>query len=341
MNLPDLHAIEKAHERIRSSIHRTPLLSSEWLGARRSARLYLKAESLQRAGAFKFRGALNALLSMRERGELGPAGVLTYSSGNHGQAVALAARILGVPCCVVVPEDINPVKRTAILAQGGEVVPRGLTSADRHHAAIEIARERGFVILPPYDHPDVIAGQGTVALEALAERPELDALLVPVGGGGLIAGIAIAARALKPSIRVIAVEPEGADDTAQSLRAGRRVEIAPPATVADGLRALSPGELTFSAIQRHVDEVWLASDEQILEAQWLLLERSKLLVEPSGAVPLAAFLARETAWGEQSVALVISGGNADIEGQLLKTRRGQEALAASREPPRPGEGDRR
>lgn len=242
---PDFEAVLAARERIAPFVHRTPLLTSRHLGAVHGARILLKAENLQRAGAFKIRGALNALLAARERGEMPPAGAVAYSSGNHGQAVALAAGIVGVRATIVVPEDILPAKRAAIEGYGAEVIPCGRTSEDRRIGALEI----------------------------LEDAPELDAILVPVGGGGLISGISIVAKALRPGLRVVGAEPERGNDFQLSLAAGRRVSVPPPETIADGLRAVVPGELTFPIVQRLVDEIWTASDASIRETQRALLER--------------------------------------------------------------------
>lgn len=272
----------------------------------------MKAENLQRAGAFKIRGALNALIAAKARGELGAAGALAYSSGNHGQAVALAARTLGIRAAVVVPEDILPLKRAAIEGYGAEVILCGRTSEERRVRALEIARERGAYIVPPYDHPDVIAGQGTVGLEILEDMPDLDAIIVPVGGGGLISGICLAAKSLLPEIQIIGVEPETGNDFQLSLAAGRRVSIPPPATIADGLRAVIPGELTFPIVQRFAECLWTASDAAIREAQRVLLERAKLLVEPSGAAAAGGYLERGVCLASKKVAIVLSGGNADV-----------------------------
>ena len=312
LQLPDLPEVRAARDRIREHVHRTPLLSSRSLGEAHGARLHLKAENLQRGGAFKIRGALNAVLKARERGDIGPEGVITYSSGNHGQAVALAAQIVGVPGTVFVPEDIAAVKRAAIEEYGARVVPCGLTSVDRQKGAEELAGRTGAFIVPPYDHPDIIAGQGTTALEIVEDLPDVEAILVPVGGGGLISGIAIAAKALKPGVRIIGVEPETANDMALSLAAGRKVSIPPSRTIADGLRALTPGDLTFEAARRCVDEIWCVDDESIVTAQERLLERTKLFVEPSGAAAVAAFLVHGERLRTRTVAVVLSGGNADV-----------------------------
>jgi len=311
--LPDIAAIRAARESVQPDIRRTPLLSAPWLGDALEAKVYLKAESLQLGGAFKIRGALNAVLRALRRGEVPSAGVITYSSGNHGQAVALAARMRGLRSTVVAPSDVRPVKRSAMESLGASVVTSGLTTDDRHREALRIAAETGACVIPPYDHPDVIAGQGTLALEVLEEMKELDDILVPVGGGGLLSGIAIAVKSLRPAVRVIGVEPEVANDFQLSLREGRIVSIPAPATMADGLRALSPGHLTFEAARRYVDEIWTVTEEGILAAQREILERSKLLVEPSGAVAVAACMERADALRGRSVALVLSGGNTTLQ----------------------------
>ncbi len=311
-SLPDLEAIRGAATRLRGLIHRTPLLSSRSLGEIHGVEVYLKPENLQRAGAFKIRGALNALLLAKERGALGPSGVLTYSSGNHGQAVALAAKLLGVAALVVVPEDVTRVKRSAIEGYGASVVPCGTTSEDRHQGALRLAKETGAHIIPPYDHPDIIAGQGTIALEVLEDLPDVEAVILPVGGGGLIAGVSLGLKALRPGVQVIGAEPTTANDTALSLAAGVRVQGLPSRTIADGLRALAPGELTFEAIRRHVDRVLCVDDDEIRHAQRFLLERAKLLTEPSGAITTAVYQRFGSELRARKIVLVLSGGNTDL-----------------------------
>lgn len=310
--LPGIESIRIARERILPRIHRTPLLTSRSLDAVHGARVRLKAENLQKAGAFKIRGALNAMLRARSRGEIDQAGVITYSSGNHGQAVALAGMMLGCRVLVVAPEDIASVKRRAIEEYGGAVVTCGRSSEDRKTEALRIAAKTGAHIVPPYDDPDIIAGQGTLAIEILEEVGDLDAILVPVGGGGLISGIAIATKALRPRVRVIGVEPEGANDMQLSLAAGRRITISPPTTIADGLRVVTPGVLTFQAVQSFVDAIWTVGDEAIRSAQRFLLERAKLVVEPSGAVTVAAYRLGGAELRGKSIALVLSGGNLEL-----------------------------
>lgn len=306
----ELSDIQAAATTLAGVVHRTPVLRARGLDAMTGAALHFKAENLQRAGAFKIRGAYNKIsripAALRQRG------VISYSSGNHAQGVALGASLFGVPATIVVPEDIIPAKRDATAGYGARIVYCGRSSAERHTRALAIAAEEGLAIVPPYDDPDIIAGQGTVALEFLTDVPELDVLIVPIGGGGLMAGCAIAARALRPGIRIVGVEPEDGDDTRRSLESGHRVSIQTPRTIADGLRVVQPGEVTFPIIQSLVDEIVTVSDDEIRHAMRLLLERAKVLVEPSGAVGLAAILAHRTP-AQGRIGIVLSGGNVALE----------------------------
>ncbi len=304
-----LDDVRAAAERLRGVAHRTPVHTSRTLDALAGRELFLKCENFQRGGAFKFRGAYNAIsrLGADER----VAGVVAFSSGNHAQGVALAARILGVPAVICMPDDAPPVKLVATQGYGAEVVIYARASADREAFARTIAVERGMTLIPPYDHPQIMAGQGTAALELLEDVPDLDALLAPVGGGGLIGGCAVAACGLRPQIRVFGVETEGADDTRQSLERGERVSIPPPNTIADGIRTLAPGHLTFPIIQRHVEHVLVVSDDAVLATMRLLLLRLKLVVEPTGAVALAAALGGLLPAECGRVGVIISGGNLD------------------------------
>jgi threonine dehydratase len=299
-------AVHEAAERIAGAVHRTPVLRCRSLDAMAAAELHLKAECLQRAGSFKIRGAYNKIAQLPDAAR--SRGIISYSSGNHAQGVALAAALLSVPATIVVPEDIVPTKRAATLGYGARIVEAGTTSADRQARAEQLAREEGLTLVRPYDDPAIMAGQGTVALELLEQAPGLDALVVPIGGGGLCAGCAVWARTARPSIRIVGVEPEDADDTRRSLEAGERVTIAPPRTIADGLRAVVPGELTFPVVRQLVDDVVVVSDEQIRAAMRALLERAKLIVEPSGAASLAAVLHGQ-ARVRGRVGVVLSGGN--------------------------------
>jgi threonine dehydratase len=311
--IPRFEDVQGAAARLESVVHRTPVARSRQLDSRCGAHVWLKCENLQRAGAFKIRGAYNLMA------QLDPAvrarGVIAYSSGNHAQGVALAAEILDVPATVCVPETILPSKRAAAEAYGARLVEAGTTSEDRERRALALAAERGLTVVPPYDHPAIIAGQGTVALELLHDVDDLDVLVTPVGGGGLAAGCAITARALQPGLRLVGVEAEDANDTFLSLQAGHRVRIPPPRTIADGMRAIEPGELTFPILKSHLDEIVLVSDAEIRAAVWFLLERTKLLVEPTGAVGVAALLGgRIPAARGRRVGVVLSGGNLDRDG---------------------------
>jgi threonine dehydratase len=292
--------------------HRTPVVTSRTLGEG----IFLKPECLQRAGAFKFRGAYNKISSL-------PPGssVLAYSSGNHAQAVALAAQLLGSQATILMPEDAPAAKLAATLGYGAEVIAFDRYRDDREALGEALAAERGLELVRPYDDPLVMAGQGTAALELLADVPELDMLVVPVGGGGLIAGCATAAKALRPGIRVVGVEPEAGDDTRRSLAAGERVRIDVPRTIADGLQAATPGELTFDVNRQRVDEIVTVSDDEILDAMAFLFDRLKLVTEPSGAVGVAAVLSRRVE-PRGRVGVVISGGNVGVArfAELLGSR---------------------
>jgi len=305
--LIELADVERAARTLAGVAHRTPVLRSRTLDARTGARVHVKAECFQRGGAFKFRGAYTKLASLDT--ETLRRGVLAYSSGNHAQAVALAAALLGSRATIVMPADAPAAKLEATRGYGAEIVPYDRWRESREELGARLAAERGLTLVKPYDDPLVMAGQGTVALELLEQVPELDLLLVPVSGGGLIAGCATAAKALRAGIRVVGVEPQAGDDTARSLAAGRRLRIEVPRTIADGLQATEPGELTFEVNRRLVDEVVTVSDEEIVEAMVFLFDRLKLVAEPSGAVGLAALLHGKVEARSRSVGVVLSGGN--------------------------------
>jgi threonine dehydratase len=301
--------VRAAAARLAGTAHRTPVLTSRTLNAAAGAEVFVKCENFQRIGAFKFRGAYNAaaLLPADRRAK----GIAAYSSGNHAQAVALAARELGTGAVILMPEDAPRSKREATAGYGAEVVTYDRYTEDRTALGEALAADRGLALVPPYDHPDVIAGQGTAALELLEETGELDALVVPVGGGGLIAGSATAAKALHPAVRVIGVEPEASDDTLRSLAAGHRVTVPVPRTVADGQALATPGEITFAINRRLVDAIALVSDEEIAYAMRFAFERLKIVLEPSGATPLAALLAGRIEHPPRRIGLIASGGNID------------------------------
>jgi threo-3-hydroxy-L-aspartate ammonia-lyase len=303
--------VRRAAARLQGVAHRTPVLTSRTLDSLLGARVYLKAENLQRTGAFKFRGAYNAIsaLSPSERGR----GVVTFSSGNHAQAVALAGALLGAPAVVVMPADAPAAKLAATRAYGAEVLTYDRYAGDRRQLATSLAEERGLALVPPFDHPDVIAGQGTAALELADQVPELDCLVAPVGGGGLLAGCAVALGALRPRARVYGVEPAAGDDFRRSLEAGRRISIEAPRTIADALQTTAPGALTFEVLQRTAERVVTVEDRQLVDAMTFLFERCKLVAEPGGAAGLAALLAGEITVPGSHVGVIVSGGNVDAQ----------------------------
>jgi threonine dehydratase len=319
----DLARVEDAASRLGAYVRRTPTERSEALGDLTGRELVLKLENLQHTGAFKIRGALSRLLAMPD--DLRAGGVITASAGNHGQGVALAARLLGIAATVVVPTTVPLAKLTAIQRYGAEAVLEGPTYDDAHAAAEALARERGLAYIHAFDDPDVMAGQGTIALEMLADGPELDAIVVPVGGGGLISGIAVATKALRPGVRVIGVQASGSPAMAESFREGRLM-TAPSSTIADGIAVKRPGALAFDVINRLVDDVVTVDDEAIARAIVLLLERHKLLAEGAGAVALAAVMEGRLPARLRRVGVLISGGNIDpnLLGKVL-----QQGLASA------------
>lgn len=314
--------VESAARRLEGVAHRTPVLTSRTLDAATGARVFLKAENLQRGGAFKFRGAYNRLATLDDETRAG--GVLAFSSGNHAQAVAIAARLLGTSATIVMPTDTPAVKLDATRGYGAEVVLYDRYAEDREALGAAMAADRGLTLVPPYEDEFVMAGQGTVALELLADAGPLDLLLVCVGGGGLIAGCATAAKALAPGIRVVGVEPAAGDDTKRSLEAGERVAIPVPRTIADGQQANIPGAMTFAVNRRLVDEIVLATDEEILDAMVFLFDRCKVVAEPSGACALAALLAGNVDARGLRIGVTISGGNVGVRrfAELLAGRSG-------------------
>jgi threonine dehydratase len=303
--------IRLASRRIQPVAKRTPVLHSRGFNAAAKTTAFFKCENFQTGGAFKIRGASNFVFSISQA-DLSR-GVVAFSSGNHAQAVAIAARAVGIPATLVMPGDAPRSKLEATRAQGATIVEYDRFRDDRAAIGARIAAETGATLVPPFDSPWIIAGQGTTALELLEEVPDLDALVVPIGGGGLIAGCSIAAQHLRPGIRVIGVEPENGNDVFLSLQAGARVEIPPPDTIADGLRTPVPGVLTFPIIQQNVERVVLVSDDEIRATVKYLLTRMKILVEPSGAVGAAAALFGKLPADLGRVGIVISGGNVDFE----------------------------
>src|SRR5436190_15728670 len=308
----DLADIQEARQRLHGRAHRTPIATCSTLDRLAGRALFFKCEHLQKAGAFKFRGACNAVGKLPET--LAPRGVVTHSSGNHAQALALAAKMRGIPAHVVMPSNASPVKRRAVEEYGGRVVECEPTLEARERTAADVLAETGATLIPPYNHPDVIAGQGTVALELLEQVPGLEAVIAPVGGGGLVAGISVALREAAPSVRMFAAEPAGADDAARSKAAGTLIPQTGPRTIADGLLT-SLGDLTWPLVRDHVEDVVTVAEDEIVAAMRLAWERAKLLIEPSAAVPLAAVLSgtfrqRE---GLRRVGIVLSGGNVNLD----------------------------
>jgi threonine dehydratase len=301
-------SIRAAAEALRGVAVRTPLLPAPWLDERVGGEVRLKCENLQRAGAFKLRGAYTALARLAEAERA--RGVVAYSSGNHAQGVALAARLFGVKATVVMPTTAPAVKVDGARRLGAEVVMEGTTSAERQQRAEAIAAERGLPVVPAFDHPDIIAGQGTVGLEILEDWPEVETIVVPVGGGGLLSGIAAWVRSERPGVRVIGVEPAAADAMKQSIAAGAPVTIESRPTIADGLMPVRPGDLTYAHTAALVDEIVTVTDDEIREATRLLLLSGKLVVEYSGAATVAAILSGAVPGGGR-VAAVLSGGNLD------------------------------
>jgi threonine dehydratase/serine racemase len=308
----DLRSIRAAAERIAGFAHRTPIATCATLDRLAGRALFFKCEHLQKAGAFKFRGACNAVRRLPP--EIAVRGVVTHSSGNHAGALALAARQRGIPAHVVMPRTASPVKRRAVEEYGGRVVECEPTLAARESTAAAVLAETGGTLIPPYDHPDVIAGQGTAALELLEDVPRLEAIVAPVGGGGLMSGLCLAAHGINPTLRVFAAEPAGADDAARSKAAGRFIPQTGPKTVADGLLT-SLGELTWPVVRDQVEKVFTVREEEIVSAMRLAWERAKLLIEPSSAVALAAVLTDEfrALSGLSRVGLVLSGGNVNLD----------------------------
>lgn len=301
--------VQSAARQIAGVANRTPVVTSRTFNRRVGSEVFFKCENLQRIGAFKFRGAYNALsrLSPDQKAR----GVVTHSSGNHAQGLALAAQLLGIAATIVMPTDAPQSKLAATRGYGAEIVLYNRQTQSREELSAQLARERNLIFVHPYDQPQIMAGQGTAALELLQDVPDLDVLIAPVGGGGLLSGCTIAAKAINPNIRIFGVETDVSNDWWLSLRAGERVKIDPPDTIADGIRTQQPGELTFPIIQRHVEEILLVSDEQVLETLKFILTRMKLVVEPTGAVAPAAVYHGLAPVSGAKIGVIISGGNVD------------------------------
>lgn len=307
---PNLEAIRSAHARIRPHIHRTPIFTSESIDQMTGAHLFFKCENLQKTGSFKFRGATNAVLSLTD--EEAKRGVVTVSSGNHAAAISLAARRRGIPAWIVMPGNAPRAKRQAVESYGGRVTECEYSVASRDAACKILQEKTGAVLIHPYNNPQVIAGQGTATIELLEDVPDLDVIITPVSGGGLLSGTSIAAKSMRPQIRVIGAEPKNADDAYRSFASGKIEPAAKTETIADGLRAtLCP--LTFSILRQHLDEIALVTEEEILAAMRTLWERLKLIVEPSGAVSAAIAIHKKFPIGGKRIGIILSGGNLDLD----------------------------
>jgi threo-3-hydroxy-L-aspartate ammonia-lyase len=309
-HLPTYDDVVAAAGRLRGHANRTPVITSRTVDEELGAQVFFKCENLQRMGAFKFRGAFNAL--SRFDAAQRSAGVVTFSSGNHAQAIALAARLLGMPATIVMPTDAPAAKLAATKGYGGKVVLYDRYRDDREQIGRDLAREHGLTLVPPYDHADVIAGQGTAAMELFEETGPLDYLFVPLGGGGLLAGCALATRALSPQCRLFGVEPEAGNDGQQSFRAGKIVHIDTPRTIADGAQTQHLGALTFPIIRSAVDDILTATDAELVECMRFAATRMKLLIEPTGCLGFAAARSMRASLRGARVGVLVSGGNVDL-----------------------------
>jgi len=309
VNLPTYADVEAAARRLEGHAHRTPVLTSQTLDSTLSAEVFFKCENFQRMGAFKFRGAFNALSCLDEATRA--RGVIAFSSGNHAQALALAARLLGIRATIVMPRDAPAAKLEATVGYGGRVVTYDRYNESREAIAERLAEESGGTVIPPFDHPDVIAGQGTAVAELIAECGPLDSLFVPLGGGGLLAGSLLVARALLPACKVYGVEPEAGNDGQQSLRQGTIVRIDVPRTIADGAQTQSLGRMTFEIIRGGAADILTATDGELVGCMRFLAERMKIVAEPTGCLGLAAALSQRTQLAGRRVGIILSGGNID------------------------------
>ena len=309
--LPSYDDVVAAARRLEGEAHRTPVLTSRTADAELGARFFFKCENFQRMGAFKFRGAFNAL--SRFDAPRRKAGVVAFSSGNHAQAIALAAQILGIPATIVMPSDAPAQKIAATKGYGGNVVLYDRYTEDREAISRRLSEERGMTLIPPYDHPDVIAGQGTAAKELIEEVGALDALFVPMGGGGLLSGTALATRALSPATKLYGVEPAEGNDGQRSFRTGRIVHIEVPRTIADGAQTQHVGRYTFAVVRRDVDDILTATDPELVECMRFFASRMKMIVEPTGCLGFAGARTVRDSLRGQRVGVVLSGGNVDLE----------------------------
>jgi threo-3-hydroxy-L-aspartate ammonia-lyase len=310
LQLPTYDDVAAAAQRLQGQAHRTPVLRSTTADRLLGAQLFFKCENLQRMGAFKFRGAFNALSQFTPAQR--KAGVLAFSSGNHAQAIALSARLLGIPATILMPRDAPQAKIDATRGYGGEVITFDRYTEDREALSAKLGAERGLTVIPPFDHPHVIAGQGTAAKELFDEVGPLDVLLVPMGGGGLLSGTALATRTLSPQCKLYGVEPEAGNDGQQSFRKGEIVHIETPNTLADGAQTQHLGQYTFAIVRRDVDDILTATDAQLVEAMRFFAERMKMVVEPTGCLAFAAARHAGLSLKGKRVGIIVSGGNVDV-----------------------------
>jgi threo-3-hydroxy-L-aspartate ammonia-lyase len=311
MNLPSFHDVVAASERIKGYAHRTPVMTSRFANEEFGAELFFKCENLQRMGAFKFRGAFNALSKFDEQQRR--SGVVAFSSGNHAQAIALSAKLLSVPATIIMPHDAPVAKLAATIGYGGNIVSYDRYKEDREEIGRDLARRHGLTLIPPYDHPDIIAGQGTAAKELFEEVGALDAFFVPLGGGGLLSGSALVTRALASGCKLYGVEPISGNDGQRSFRSGTIVHIDTPKTIADGAQTQHLGNITFAIIRRDVDDVLTATDEQLVDCMRFFASRMKLVVEPTGSLGLAAARDMKSELQGKRVGILVSGGNVDMD----------------------------
>lgn len=311
LNLPSYQNVEAAAQRIRGYASKTPVMTSRTINQQFGAELFFKCENFQRMGAFKFRGAFNALAQFTP--EQKKAGVIAFSSGNHAQGVALAAKLLNIPATILMPIDAPDVKVAATEGYGATVIRFDRYTEDREQLCQSLAKKHGYTLIPPFDHPHIIAGQGTAAKELIEEVGELDALFVCLGGGGLLSGCALATKQLSPNCKIYGVEPEAGNDAQQSFRAGKIIHINTPNTIADGAQTQHLGQYTFALIQKNVDDIFTATDEQLIECMKFYAERMKMVVEPTGCLSLAAAIAQKAQLHGKRVGIIVSGGNVDIK----------------------------
>ena len=317
LSAPVYQDVINAHQRILPYINKTPVFTSRTINEITGAQFYFKCENFQRMGAFKFRGAMNALSQFSEQQRKN--GVVTFSSGNHAQAIALSAKLLGIPATIIMPEDAPKAKMAATKGYGGRVITYNRYTEDREEIGRQLAQKEKLTLIPPYDHPHIIAGQGTATKELIEEVGKLDMLFVPLGGGGLLSGSTLSARALSPNCQIFGVEPQAGNDGQQSFRKGEIVYIDTPKTIADGAQTQNLGDYTFDIIKKHVDDILTATDDELISAMQFYAQRMKMVVEPTGCLSLAAARQLDDKLTGKKIGIIISGGNVDLAqyGHLL------------------------